>query len=190
MGISANITMTNQQQINFFIIFQKVIAGVCLCIPLILRATDHASSFRPSISNYVYMQHSYVFGMLLTIGAMMFMFNGALYFNTEDKLDISDRGKFYNLILGIALLLVVCFPHLQFPVEHYTVAIIFFFGNAVVTALFHNKKDSNSSILLAIATVAGFIFVYANIFSLLCAEWISLACIAGHFWMQANSTQL
>ena len=179
-----------KNQVDFFVAFQKGFALFCVLIPIILRITDHADAFRPSISNYVYMQHSYVFGMLLTIGAMMFIFNGALYWNTADDMGVSDHGKWYNVVLGAALLVVVCFPHLQFPAEHYTAAVIFFVGNALVTLIFHRKRDAFWSIVIGSITGLSFVLVFTHSVSLLVAEWISLGCISGHFVMQSNTNEL
>jgi hypothetical protein len=71
--------------------FERSIAITCIAVPAILRLTDtlpnggHAISFRPSISDYVYMPHRYVFGMLLMMASMLFIFNGAVYFRNQNK---------------------------------------------------------------------------------------------------------
>ena len=176
--------------IKIFVAFQKIIAGVCVLIPLVLWYTDTGSEFRPSISNYVYMPHSYVFGMMLTMGAMLFIFNGALYWNTSDDMGVSDHGKWYNAVLGFALLLVICFPHLQYPIPHYIFACTFFVGNALVTLVFHRKADAFGSIAIGSLTMLSFVLVFTHTVSLLVAEWVSLTCIAGHFIMQSNTDKL
>ena len=71
--------------------FERTISITCIGIPVVLRLTDLdqtgkiAACFRSSISAYVYMTHSYVFGLLLTMAAMLFVFNGTVYFNNEDS---------------------------------------------------------------------------------------------------------
>jgi MFS family permease len=178
--------MSIKKQVEVFVGFQKSMAAVFATIPLILRFTDDTGAFRDSISDYVYMPHSYVFGMLLGAAAMMFIFNGALYFVTQDTLDISTKGKWYNVILGLLLLGVICTPHKQYSYIHYPVSIAFFVGNAIVTAIFHNKRDRVISIILASLTAGVFAFSYANVITVFWAEWASLVCISIHFIMQSN----
>ncbi len=163
--------------------FERFIAAFCLIMPLILWLADGDKfpSFRPSISNYVYMSHSYVFGMLLCIAAMLFIFNGAIYYKSEQHMHISWHGQWYNVVLGLSLIGVICFPHLEHSVVHYFFAILFFVGNAVVTLLFHKDKYKKISILLGILTLAALPVAFTNVISLLAAEWISLSVIGVHF---------
>src|ERR1700761_4886682 len=82
---------------------ERTIAAVCILIPVILRLTDtnnnplchDHSGFRFSISDYVYMPAAYMFGMMLCIAAMLFIFNGAVYFRNEEphKLNLNPNGK-------------------------------------------------------------------------------------------------
>ena len=169
--------------LSSFKIFERLIALFCNLIPLLLWLTDGktAHSFRPSISNYVYMQHSYVFGLLLCMAAMLFIFNGAVYYKSEQHMHISWHGQWYNVVLGVSLLGVICFPHIEYPIPHFIFAGIFFFGNAIVTGIFYKDKDKKKSILLAILTVAALPLALTHIISLLVAEWISLFVIGVHF---------
>ena len=100
--------------------FERLIAVFCTLMPVILWLADGEMQhpFRHSISNYVYMEHSYVFGMLLAIAAMLFIFNGAVYYKTEEHLHISWHGQWYNIVLGLSLIGVICFPHEASPVPH------------------------------------------------------------------------
>ena len=118
--------------------FERLIALFCIFMPLFLWLADGLSMhpFRPSISNYVYMDHSYVFGMLLCIAAMLFIFNGAVYYKNEPHLHISKHGRWYNIVLGFSLLGVICFRHIEYTIIHNIFAGIFFIGNAVVTGIF------------------------------------------------------
>ncbi len=163
--------------------FERFIAAFCIIMPLILWLADSDTfpGFRPSISNYVYMDHSYVFGMLLCIGAMLFIFNGAIYYKSEPHMHISWHGQWYNVVLGLSLIGVICFPHLEHSVVHYFFAVLFFVGNAVVTLLFHKDKYKKISILLGILTLAALPVAFTNVISLLAAEWISLSVIGVHF---------
>lgn len=166
-----------------FRLFERFIAAFCILIPLILWATDGLlpHPFRPSISQYVYMTDSYVFGMLLSIGAMLFIFNGAVYFKNEQYMHISKHGQWYNVVLGLSLIGVISFPCEEYPVPHYIFAIIFFLGNALVTGIFYKDKDKTLSVIMAILTVASLPFAFIGVISLLVAEWMSLIVISIHF---------
>jgi hypothetical protein len=173
--------------------FERSIAIVCISIPLVLRAADqvgcrHASSFRNSISQYVYMPHSYVFGLLLMMAAMMFIFNGAVYFKGQGKeqLLLSKTGKWYNVALGLSLIGVIIFPCEQYTAMHFVFAGLFFVGNAVVTGVFFQKRNRIISILLAILTLATLIPVGFHVFSLFWGEWLSLTVIGIHFILEAR----
>ena len=163
--------------------FERLIAVFCTLMPVILWLADGEMQhpFPHSISNYVYMEHSYVFGMLLAIAAMLFIFNGAVYYKTEEHLHISWHGQWYNIVLGLSLIGVICFPHEESPVPHYIFAGLFFLGNAVVIAFFHKDKDKIKSISMAVLTLAAMPLAFMHVISLLVAEWISLLVISIHF---------
>ena len=171
--------------------FERLIAAFCILIPLILWLVDNDVNhlFRPSISNYVYMKKSHIFGMLLCMAAMLFIFNGAVYYKREKHMNISWHGQWYNVVLGISLLGVICYPHKEFPIPHFTFAGIFFVGNAIVTGIFYKDKDKKKSITLAILTVISIPLAFAHIISILVAEWISLIVIAIHFILSTINTE-
>ncbi len=183
MKIITQIKSKLSDSLATFKYFERLIATFCIIMPLILWLADGVMphAFRPSISNYVYMCHSYVFGMLLSIAAMLFIFNGAVYYKNEPRMHISWHGQWYNVVLGLSLMGVICFPHLEYPLPHYTFAILFFLGNAVVTCIFYKDKHKIISIAIGILTVAAMPLAFTNMISLLTAEWISLVAIAIHF---------
>ena len=181
-----------------FRLFERFIAAFCVLIPFILWLTDGSfpHSFRPSISQYALMKNNYVFGMLLSIAATLFIFNGAVYFNNKKYMHISENGQWYNVILGLSLIGVVCFPccnccldpckqhiahYCTCRIMHFVFAGMFFIGNAFVTAFFHKDKDKIISIILALLTIAALPFAIFNVISLLAAEWISLIVVSIHF---------
>lgn len=97
----------------------------------------------PSISQYVTMYDSYIFGLLLTTGAMLFMANGLFYWN--DIVANRDGGKFRslnNFWLGLFLFGVVIFPCVDkvWMWFHYASAISFFAGCAIA-AFFRSKGE-------------------------------------------------
>ena len=183
MNLISNFKDKLSDPLYTFKFFERSIAIFCIAIPLILWLTDGGlpHSFRRSISNYAYMGHSYVFGMLLCIAAMLFIFNGAVYYKNEPSMNISWHGQWYNVVLGLALIGTICFPHEEHPIEHYIFAAIFFVGNALVTGIFYKDKDKVASIIMAILTVLTIPLAFINVISILVAEWISLCVIAIHF---------
>jgi hypothetical protein len=171
-----------------FRIFERTIAVVCMTIPALLRLADTGQAgFRESISDYVYMSDSYIYGMLLCMAAMLMIFNGAVYFRNENVMGLPRAGKWYNVILGLSLLGVILFPHRQYVVIHYFFGGVFFLGNAVVTALFSYAKDRVVSVVLAVLTVVAIGLHYVGLWSLLAGEWVSLGVIAAHFIMQSRT---
>jgi len=192
-----------QDPLATFKLFERLIAAICIAIPAILWLTDTGNGcteigvddpcvynlhpiLRSSISDYVYMRHSYVFGMLLTTAAMLFIFNGAVYFRNEERLQVRKAGKWYNVILGISLLLVIVFPYKQYRIPHYFFAGIFFLGNAFVIGKYHRPKYRVISNLLAWLTAAFIAIGALKILSLLWGEWLSLAVIGVHLILEAK----
>jgi len=170
-----------------FRIFERTIGVMCVAIPALLRLADKGNTgFRESLSDYVYMSDSYIYGMLLCMAAMLFVFNGAVYFRNSSVLGLQRAGSWYNVILGVSLLGIILFPDHQYVIVHYFFAGVFFLGNAVVIGLFHNARDRVISIVLAVVTVVAIALHYIGVWSLLVGEWVSLAVIAAHFIMQSR----
>jgi len=187
LTIFTRIKRTLADPLATFRIFERTIAAVCVTIPALLRLADKGGTrFRESISDYVYMTDSYIYGMLLCMAAMLFVFNGAVYFRNEVAFGLPRAGKWYNVILGVSLLGVILFPHRQYVIIHYFFGGLFFLGNAVVTALFSYPKDRALSVVLAVLTVAAIGLHYVGVWSLLAGEWVSLGVIAAHFIMQSR----
>jgi len=177
-------------RLTTFRLFERIIAAVCVAIPLLLMLWDSCHpGFRHSISDYAYMCDSYIFGMLLCMAAMLFIFNGAVYFRSRDKLQVSIHGTWYNAVLGICLLGVIIFPTKQFPNTHIVFAAIFYVGNALIIAIFHHKKNRVVSIILGILTLVSFIPTLAWKVDIIWPEWFSLAVIGVHLILESLSTK-
>lgn len=65
------------------------------------------------------------------------------------------HGRWYNLVLGPALMGVILFPHLEYPLPHYLSAGIFFGGSALVIAIFCNPEHRAISMAIAVASAGG-----------------------------------
>ena len=149
--------------------YDKWLVLLLITMPIILISFD-GWQVRPSISNYVYMQHNQVFYFLLIIAASMFGYSGALWL------------KNYNILLGALLLGVALTPHLQFPIIHFTFAGLFFLGSVFVMIYYSSKHQGKFKIIAGIIIIAAMLlhFVF-NTFSLFYAEWIGIIPIAIHY---------
>lgn len=149
--------------------YDKWLVLLLITMPLILVAFDNWQ-VRPSISNYVYMQHNQVYYFLLIISASMFGYSGALWL------------KNYNILLGVALLGVALTPHLQYPTLHFSFAIAFFLGSVFVMIYYSSKKQRKFKIIAGVIILLAMLFHFAfNTFSLFYAEWIGIIPIAIHY---------
>jgi heme O synthase-like polyprenyltransferase len=184
---------------NKITILENLIAVFCICIPVILRFADtkaYRKSFRPSISDYVRMKHRHVFGMVFTIAAMLFIYNGV------HNLDAGSLNNFlqssfweergYNIILGLALFGVMLFPYNRCEKTHFTFAGLFFVGSTIVIACFPGpenwQKWASYSIAAASIITLAVYFINKNWerkwINLFWAEWISLIVIGIHFILE------
>ena len=175
---------------------ERIIAAICILIPAFLVWGDYGR-IRGSISDYINMDNRHIFGLLLAIAAMLFIVNGAVYINTVGIKHHKKPGRWYNIILGIALMGVPLFPYDNPTVTwlHYFCAIVFFAGSAVVIYAFHDPKNRRISRIIAVLTLISFVIylINANIFhvplfgwmTLFWAECISLAVIGVHYILES-----
>jgi hypothetical protein len=155
------------------------------------RICKNIFGFRTSLSDYVYSSNSYIFGMMYCMAAMLFMFNGAVFFKSQKHLSVHKQGKWYNVILGFCLLCVIFNPPHERPFWHYFFTILFFVGNIFVIAFLHKRKNRVISIVMALLTIVALILalIPARIISVLLAEWILLTAIAVHLILEARASK-
>ncbi|MCL6296035.1 Frag1/DRAM/Sfk1 family protein [Jejuia spongiicola] len=190
---------------RIFLIVEIIITFICMFIPLILFLID--KQVRPSISAYVDMKDSYIFGLLFGIAGMTFLLNGALYFKVENdekrkpqlksisvlNQSIYDKkriGKWYNVVFGISLIGIAVFHYNRNISEyiHIAFALIFFVGSAIVIFFIHDPEDKWKSRILAIVSVACLaisFFTNGSFISLFWAETIALIIIAIHYILES-----
>jgi len=124
---------------------------------------------RDSISAYVSMANAQIFGLLLTMAAMLFIFNGAVFANkSQVAIQRNPYGDSFSIVLGILLLGVVLFPCTNDKVKwlHYLSAVGFFGGSAAVTAFagFHGKKEYKKlRVFISIIMVASFVIWFLSL---------------------------
>lgn len=147
---------------------------------------------RESISSYVSMENAHLFGSLLTVASMLFIFNGAVYIHTVPQGARKAPGKWYNIILGICLLGVVLFPctNPSLAVLHYGCAATFFVGSSIVIAFFNNTSHKSISLFIASVSILSFIVYFLGLphlewFTLFWSESIALWIIGIHYILES-----
>ena len=123
-----------------------------------------------SISAYVTIEDSFIFGLLLMIAVMLFITNGLVYWEEYRRgSGIAGRWRAYgNVILGIALAGVVLFPYHRWAcLLHYISAVTFFVGCAVATVFRAKKRKEHAAIDFAIAGIMALGFTILAVKSLL-----------------------
>ena len=161
--------------VNKINIYNAYKALFFLFVPLLLIIVDNGN-VRASISDYAYgcvdgnIITTLVFGFLIGASGFLFADNGV------------TKNKWYNIVLGISLLIVAITPHKDYTIIHYTAAVIFFTGSCAAMIIYSSTKQRVykiiASIVIVVALVAHFIF---NWWSLLVAEWIGMLPISIHF---------
>ncbi|TCI94384.1 DUF7103 family protein [Tenacibaculum sp. M341] len=181
--------MSMLSKLTHFAKLERIIATVCIFMPLLLKWADDNEPFRESISDYVYMFNGHIYGLLLTLASMLFVFNGTVYIKKNKRLPHSKRhGKWYNIVLGLALLGILLFPHREYTIIHYSFAALFFGGSALVIGIFNDRRHRAISIVIAAVSILGLILylIDESIISLFWAEWISLFVIAIHYILESK----
>jgi hypothetical membrane protein len=147
---------------------QTWFAGFLVLIPLILYI--YTGEWRDSISDYAYSEGNLLYAALLSIAATIFMYSGFI------------KKKWYNVVLGIALLLVGTTKHNHEVILHYGAATVFFIGSVVVMIVYSSTKQRIYKIIAGAFIVLAMILHFAfDFWSLLIAEWIGILPISLHF---------
>ena len=154
--------------------------------------------FRESLSHYALSSNSWLFGMLYTMAALMFIYNGVVHWkmktaiaqqgNTKRLKLMSSETK-YNLIIGSSLILVILNPLDTHPTSHITphivFSVLFFVANLTMIVFYPNKYESRLPLRVRIILMIMFAAVMAflaliEVISVLYVEWITLTFIAIH----------
>ena len=176
---SPRITLTDAiKDLTRLATLERTLGLVCIFIPFILILFD-GLHIRNSISAYYSMSRDQVFYFSLSVAAMLFIVNGVV-----------KEKHIYNTILGIMLSGVILFNCDAVPIVHFSCASVFFGGNGFVILFFSSKKERSFKIIftaiIVVAMLGCFLFHW---FSLFWAEWISLAIIAIHYFIEASYTE-
>ncbi len=161
------------QSVTRFAKFERVLAAVCIFIPLFLILFD-GRNVRDNISAYYDMTQHQWFYFLLTVASMLFVVNGVV-----------KQRYAYNIVLGVLLAGVLLFNHCDHKVIHYIFAAGFFLGNAAVILTCSSKHEVwfKSLLVVIIAiTIAACFFGWITLFY---AEWVSLIIIGWHYILES-----
>ncbi len=158
-----------------------------------IKIKKNGWGFRYSLSEYAYGSKSYLFGLLYCMAAMLFIYNGFVYQKRRRELRIQKKGHWTNIFTGLCLIGVVFYPESANKTWHYIFSIGFFVGN-IIAMLFPKENETNTfkttrrimALVIALALIVHLVF---NWYSLLWAEWISLAMIASYLIMAAASAE-
>ncbi|WP_318309268.1 DUF7103 family protein [Flagellimonas crocea] len=168
---------------NYIGTLEIVLAVFCILIPVFLRIADDGAPFRPSISDYVLMERGHVFGMVLTIAAMLFIYNGVIQITLNSGYSLLS-GNFwkshgYNIFLGFLLFGVLLFPLNVCPKTHYALAILFFVGSSFSIAFFGKDSDRIIRYIIAVLSIIALVvhIIDKNLINLFWAEWLALFVI-------------
>lgn len=147
--------------------------------------TDGGMTALKSISIYVTMTDSYIFGVLLTVPAMLFAVNGLVYWTVPDP----GKGRWgtwraiINIVAGFALVNVALIHCVRNRTEHLVAASVFFLCCAL-TCIGNERKDwLTYTISLLVMGAGGFILLgnlqgwftfYPHLFTIFGAEAIAL----------------
>jgi hypothetical protein len=138
-----------------------IAAGFILYLVYLFFVTNDFA-IRPSISQYVDMVDSHLFGLLLGVPAMLFIVNGFIYgmkFEDEDAKWYERWRSKISVTMGIALMGVVVVPYFWVMWLHLTCAFVFYLAGAIVIlAGLGEQKDRLASWLSVIVMLISFVF--------------------------------
>ncbi len=152
---------------------ERVLAAILVLTPALLWLVDDGPDrVRDSVSAYHDVSRPEAFYFPLTVAAMLFVVNGVL-----------KDGHAYNWVLGVLLSVLIVFDHDGGSRwAHYIGAIGFFGGNVLAMIWFSTNKARALKVALAGSIVVSLaLWVLTDWFTLLWAEWVSLAIVALHY---------
>jgi hypothetical protein len=148
-------------------------AWLTFFIPIILWMIE--GHIRQSISNYAYAEKPYVLPVLLTIASMAYIYDG-----------IAHRFKWWQFIIGGSIIGVALTPHLDYPILHYILTAVFFFGNSAVMVIFSSVHQRWYKILFASVMSLGIILSFIfKMFPVFYGEWIGFIPMIIHYTGEA-----
>jgi hypothetical protein len=167
------LTARATNRIKDFVQLETGLATLCIIAPALMIMGDNGN-IRASISAYYDMTENVLYYVPLTVAFMLFIVNGVI-----------KHKKFYNVILGISLAVLVILNYRHFPYIHLLAVAVFFIGNAVVMVKYTSKDElwfKSLLVAIIITSILAWSFGYISLFW---AEWISLSIIGWHYILEA-----
>ena len=144
-------------------------------IPAFLIVFDNLR-VRDNISAYYDKQWNQVYYFSLTVACMLFVVNGVV-----------KRKRAYDTILGAMLAGVILFNSHDASLIHTACATVFFLGNGVVILFFSSRKEKRFKLIMATVILVALLGHFAfHWYSLFWAEWMSLAIVTLHYFIEAG----
>ncbi len=139
-----------------------------LLSPLILILVN-GGKVEGSISAYA-LATPLTFAVLMTLIAKLFITEGA-----------TNKTNYFEIVIGLALLLLTLFDMEEWTKTHYTFAVIFFEGIVFNMIYYSSKRYRVSNILLGLALNLAMLGCFGfGWYSIFWAEWIALIPISAH----------
>lgn len=143
-------------------------AFLLVLIPILLKIKT--GEWLDSISAYYYSPAKDDFIILLIIAGLLYSNDGLL------------KSKWWNVSIGVSLIGVAYFPHIDYYFLHYLFASYFFLGTSLSMVIFSSKEQRIYKIIVAIIIVLVMCsHFFLGLFSLLVAEWVCMVPMALHF---------
>jgi hypothetical protein len=180
---------------NDGIFLTGVFSLILITLYVLFTQIFHIKSLN-SLSIYVTIKDSFIFGLLLMMAVMLFVTNGLVYWNEYKK--GSRPGvqwrAYGNVFLGLALAGVLLFPCTRAKVPHFVFAALFFLGCALATVLRSKSstKHKVADFFLTGIMATGFLIMggkellgwsnwFVNLFNIFGAESVGLWVIGIDF---------
>jgi hypothetical protein len=118
------------------------LGGTAFLLMLYFFFVEEQTNVKGSISAYVRMVNPHIFGMLLSIAAMLFVASGVVYWEKKNEFKEGGWRSFINLIQGLLLLGVVVIPFDTMKTFHMVVAVSFFLSCGFSTVARETKPEN------------------------------------------------
>jgi hypothetical protein len=154
-----------------------ILSIIFLLVPIILPLSSGV--LQPSISEYHYTSGRLPYIILLGIIGLLTLVDGL------------NKERRYNIIIGLSMIGVVCFPVNEFRILHDVFAIIFFVGNAFIVTYYSNSLSKIKKIMFAILIMVSLTLLLLDIINIFVAESIgmfsmSYFMLAKHSFVKLN----
>jgi hypothetical protein len=154
----------------------NVIAGCILVFMLPLLFLFNGLVLCSSISDFVYSDAKIEFCVLLTFAFSVFIYNGI---DTDNTIigSYKPKNKWYYIVSGVALLMVVVLPYKEHTLPHFAFAGLFYLTSYANIIVFSNPEHRKIKTWAVVASIILLLGHYFGWYSLAIAEQLGLIVI-------------